>query len=94
MGKIGDIKISGSYRYYATPQPDHQEKLRLNVEAEKVAFKALGWAVRRIFCVKDNYFGNFTQFSTMQEYLEKFDHGPDSVGDPIMQKYRPGRVSH
>ena len=28
----------------------------------------------------------------MQEYLERFDHNPDSVGDPVEEKYRPGRV--
>lgn len=93
VGKIGDFLVSGSYRYYAKPMPDHTEKLKLHLGGEKVAFKALGWVVRRMFCVKDNYFGNFTQFSTMQEYLEKFDHSPDSVGDPVEQKYRPGRVS-
>ena len=29
----------------------------------------------------------------MQEYLERFDHGPKFVGDPVEEKYRPGRVS-
>lgn len=28
----------------------------------------------------------------MLEYLERFDHDPNSVGDPVEQKYRPGRV--
>lgn len=93
VGRIGDVRVSGSYRYYARPSPDHVEKLKLHLEAERVSFLALGWAVRRMFCVKDNYFGTFTQFSTMQEYLEKFDHSADSVGDPIIQKYRPGKVS-
>lgn len=91
VGRVGDIAVSGSYRYYAHPSPEHQEKLKLYLSAERVAFKALGWVVRRMFCVKDNYFGTFTQFSTMQEFLEKFDHSPDSVGDPIVEKYRPGR---
>jgi len=29
----------------------------------------------------------------MTEYLERFDHDPRSVGDPVEEKYRPGRVS-
>jgi len=65
----------------------------LITQGRRVVFKALGWALRRMFCVKDNYFGAFTQFTTMQEYLERFDHDPDSVGDPVEEKYRPGRVS-
>ncbi|WWD22731.1 hypothetical protein CI109_107224 [Kwoniella shandongensis] len=28
----------------------------------------------------------------MQEYLERFDHDPESVGDPVVEKYRPGRT--
>ncbi|WWD06286.1 hypothetical protein V865_004376 [Kwoniella europaea PYCC6329] len=91
IGKIGDLTAKGSYLYYSIPKPDHQETLDLHLEGKHVVFKAFGWVLRRLFCVKDNYFGTFTQFRTMQEYLEKFDHDPDSVGDPIEEKYRPGR---
>ncbi|ORX35037.1 hypothetical protein BD324DRAFT_652754 [Kockovaella imperatae] len=91
IGKIGTLEASGNYRYYAVPKSDHQELLNLHLEASKVVYKMLGWSLRRLFCVKDNYFGGFTQFTTMQEYLERFDHDPDSVGDPVEEKYRPGR---
>ena len=93
IGKIGELSASGNYRYYAVPRPDHQETLTLHLEAKRVVYKMLGWSLRRLFCVKDNYFGSFTQFTTMQEYLERFDHDPESVGDPVEEKYRPGRVS-
>ena len=105
IGKIGDLTATGTYRYYSVPRPDHQEVLTLHLEVRRsapektliyqgrrVVYKALGWALRRMFCVKDNYFGAFTQFTTMQEYLERFDHDPNSVGDPVEEKYRPGRV--
>ncbi|WWC57636.1 uncharacterized protein I303_100168 [Kwoniella dejecticola CBS 10117] len=91
IGKIGEVCAKGSYLYYSVPKPDHQETLDLHLEGKHVVFKALGWVLRRLFCVKDNYFGTFTQFRTMQEFLEKFDHDPESVGDPIEEKYRPGR---
>ncbi|KAL7425079.1 Macrophage colony-stimulating factor 1 receptor [Cryptotrichosporon argae] len=91
VGKIGTVKASGSYRYYSVPKPDHQETLQLHLEASRVVFIALGWAVRRMFAIKDNYFGGFTQYSTMQEYLERFDHDPNSVGDPVEEKFRPNR---
>ncbi|WWC67272.1 uncharacterized protein I206_101180 [Kwoniella pini CBS 10737] len=91
IGKIGKLTAKGSYLYYAIPKPDLQETLDLHLEGKHVVFKALGWVLRRLFCVKDNYFGSFTQFRTMQEYLEKFDHDPNSVGDPVEEKYRPGR---
>ncbi|WVQ79015.1 hypothetical protein IAT38_001107 [Cryptococcus sp. DSM 104549] len=90
-GKIGELVISGSYRYYAIPKPEHQETLTLHIEGKDVVFKALGWVLRRLFCVKDNYFGQFTQFTTMHEFLERYDHDPGSVGDPVEEKYRAGR---
>ncbi|WVR03135.1 hypothetical protein IAU60_000125 [Kwoniella sp. DSM 27419] len=91
IGKIGLVTAKGSYLYYSAPRPDHQETLNLHLEGKNVVFKAMGWVLRRLFCVKDNYFGGFTQFRTMQEYLERFDHDPDSVADPVEEKYRPGR---
>jgi hypothetical protein len=57
-----------------------------------VAFKALGWSIRYFMVLRDNYFGSFTHFSTLNEYLEKRKKGLP-VGDPIAQKYRPGKVS-
>lgn len=94
VGQVGQLTASGSYRYYAVPGPDHQETLTLHLEGKHVKFKMLGWVLRRLFCVKDNYFGSFTQFTTMDEFLERFDHDPASVGDPVEEKYRPGRVRH
>ena len=32
IGKIGDISVEGSYRFYAEPKPDHQETLTLHLE--------------------------------------------------------------
>jgi hypothetical protein len=40
--------------------------------------------------LRDNYFGSFTHFSTLNEYLEKRRrHLP--VGDPVDMQYRPGQ---
>jgi len=65
----------------------------VDCQGRRLAFKALGWALRRLFCIKDNYFGGFTQFQTMEEYQARHDYDPESVGDPVEEKYRPGRVS-
>ena len=32
VGKLGQLNISGSYRYYSSPSPDHQETLTLHLE--------------------------------------------------------------
>lgn len=41
--------------------------------------------------LRDNYFGSFTHFSTLFEYLDKRRRGLPA-GDPIIQKYREGTV--
>lgn len=41
---------------------------------------------------QQNYFGTFTHFSTLGEYLQKRAEG--QIGDPIDLTYRPGMVRH
>jgi hypothetical protein len=55
-------------------------------------YKALGWSIRYFMALKDNYFGSFTHFSTLGEFLAKKDEGLP-FGDPIVLKYRPGKVT-
>lgn len=45
-----------------------------------------------MFCVKDNYFGSFTQFRTMSEFKERWDYWRATKGDPVELKFRPGKV--
>lgn len=39
--------------------------------------------------LRDNYFGAFTHFSTLNEFLAKKRRG-QSIGDPVELQYRPG----
>lgn len=41
--------------------------------------------------LRDNYFGSFTQFYTLYEYIQKKDRGLP-ISDPTELKYRPGKV--
>lgn len=56
-----------------------------------MAFKALGWAIRYFMVMRDNYLGSYTNFSTLNEYLEKRKKGLPP-GDPLELRYREGRV--
>ena len=42
--------------------------------------------------LKDNYFGSFTHFSTLGEFLAKKEEGVP-FGDPTALKYGPGKVT-
>jgi hypothetical protein len=60
-------------------------------KTSEVACKALGWSLRYFMVLRDNYFGSFTHFSTLVEYLDKRSKFPLS-GDPLEMKHRPNKV--
>ncbi len=53
----------------------------------------LGWAIRRMILIKENYFGTFTHFRTFGELVEDWDKVPKVFGDRVEEKYTPGKVS-
>ncbi|KAK0486085.1 hypothetical protein IW261DRAFT_776549 [Armillaria novae-zelandiae] len=84
-----DLQLDGSYRYFADVREDNIEQLKLVFSIRNVAYKVVGWSIRYFMIIKDNYFGSFTHFSTLYEYLERKSQGLPP-GDPVMDKYRKG----
>lgn len=62
------------------------------VQFREVVYKAFGWSIRTLMVLRDNYFGSFTHFSTLNEFLAKQRHGK-SIGDPVELRYRPGSAN-
>jgi hypothetical protein len=73
--------------------PSHGPNLIFPVQVRDIAYKSLGWSIRYFMILQNNYFGSFTTFSTLFEYLDKRKKGLP-VGDPVMQQYRKGQVSY
>ncbi|KAL0956539.1 hypothetical protein HGRIS_002680 [Hohenbuehelia grisea] len=90
IGHAAFFRVDASYRYFAEVRENNIERLKLDFQAKQVAFKALGWSIRYFMVMRDNYFGSFTHFSTLFEYLDK-RKGGIPPGDPILAKYRPGK---
>ncbi|KAI0633565.1 hypothetical protein C8Q77DRAFT_1157760 [Trametes polyzona] len=90
VGRIGMLNLKGSYRYFAEVQPEYVDQLKLAFSARNVVYKAFGWTIRYFMILRDNYFGTFTHFSTLTEYLNKRKEG-QPVGDPIHLQYREGQ---
>ncbi|KAK0226200.1 hypothetical protein IW262DRAFT_1457427 [Armillaria fumosa] len=84
-----DLQLDGSYRYFADVREDNIEQLKLVFSIRNVVYKVVGWSIRYFMIIKDNYFGSFTHFSTLYEYLEGKTQGLPP-GDPVMDKYRKG----
>ena len=99
------LRIQASYYNWTEAHPHKVDQLKLHVSVSRarvcphftelfqtvdVSFKALGWVIRYFMVLRENYFGTFTHFTTLAEYLEK--HANGEVGDPVERKYRAGKV--
>ncbi|KAJ6593973.1 hypothetical protein B0H19DRAFT_1365929 [Mycena capillaripes] len=88
LAKARVLRADGFYRYFSDVRDDNVEQLKLTLTARDVAYKGLGWSIRYFMILQNNYFGSFTTFSTLFEYLEKRKKGLQ--GDPVLQQYRKG----
>ncbi|KAJ7251502.1 hypothetical protein B0H12DRAFT_1296299 [Mycena haematopus] len=88
IAKARVLKLDGFFRYCSEVRDDNIEQLKLTITGRDVAYKGLGWSIRYFMILQTNYFGSFTTFSTLFEYLEKRKKGVQ--GDPVLQQYRKG----
>ncbi|CAO3695982.1 unnamed protein product [Umbelopsis ramanniana] len=64
--------LEGSYNYYSTVDvTQHLESLNLQVKLKGVSCKLLGSIARYFLILKDNYFGNWVHFVTVEEYRQR-----------------------
>ncbi|CAE6514246.1 unnamed protein product [Rhizoctonia solani] len=91
IGHIKSLSVSGSYTSYADVRADAVDRLKLDIEATNVLFKAFGWAIRYLMVVKENYFGMFTSFTMRNEFFTKLHS--QNLGDPVREKYREGQTN-
>ncbi|KAJ7096249.1 hypothetical protein C8R44DRAFT_371827 [Mycena epipterygia] len=90
LAKVRILRADGFYRYFSEVRDDHVEQLKLTLTVRDIAYKGLGWSIRYFMILQNNYFGSFTTFSTLFEYLEKRKKGVP-VGDPVLQQFRQGK---
>ncbi|KAI1795480.1 hypothetical protein LXA43DRAFT_1178514 [Ganoderma leucocontextum] len=90
VGRVGMLNMSGSYRYFAHVKLENVDQLKLEFVGRDIVYKAFGWTIRHFMIMRDNYFGSFTHFSTLTEYLNKRKTG-QPLGDPIQLQYREGQ---
>ncbi|KZS98640.1 hypothetical protein SISNIDRAFT_422603, partial [Sistotremastrum niveocremeum HHB9708] len=91
VGHIKTFRMDGSFLYFHEVQDDYIDHLKLNMETGGLTLTAFGWAIRRFMIIRDNYFGSFTNFSTLGEYIRKRAKG--QTGDDTILKYREGQAN-
>lgn len=91
LGHIEGLVIDGSYNYNATTSTANTDTLILNVRGQSPYIYLYGFLVRYVILLKDNYFGEFVHFRTLDEYqnqlqLKKKNPDAEVVTQPPPKK--------
>ncbi|KAM0342370.1 hypothetical protein ACHAPQ_000098 [Fusarium lateritium] len=91
LGHIEGLVIDGSYNYNATTSTANTDTLILNVRGQSPYIYLYGFLLRYVILLKDNYFGEFVHFRTLDEYqnqlqLKKKNPDADVVTQPPPKK--------
>ncbi|GBB97022.1 hypothetical protein RclHR1_00290020 [Rhizophagus clarus] len=81
---VSTFTIEGNYQYYSFVDPSHVESLSLIMKGKKVNFKLFGFVIRYFLILQMNYFGNYINFMTLDEYLTR--HDPKNADNNISQE--------
>ncbi|OBA21051.1 hypothetical protein METBIDRAFT_11635 [Metschnikowia bicuspidata var. bicuspidata NRRL YB-4993] len=69
MGCTGPLELAGAYTYYANVELDHNNFATINVTADDITLLFHGYWIRCLFTFRENYFGDFVNFRTFEEYI-------------------------
>ena len=82
VGNLHKLELTGSYTYPADTSRNNIETLDMAVSASYVSVIFYGFLLRYFFNVRNNYFGDHTQFVTLEEYQReaKLPQADEAVG--------------
>ncbi|KAK7432669.1 Macrophage colony-stimulating factor 1 receptor [Neonectria magnoliae] len=81
LGHIEGLVVDGGYHYNATTSSANTDTLTLNVRGQSPYVYLYGFLVRYAILLKDNYFGDFVHFKTLDEHqgqLQLKEKNPDA----------------
>ncbi|CAG8440113.1 7211_t:CDS:10 [Ambispora gerdemannii] len=65
---LDNFSIEGIYQYYSFVDPNHIESLSMKMFLKKAKLKLFGFVIRYVLNLQENYFGNYINFTTLEEY--------------------------
>ncbi|KAM6533371.1 Macrophage colony-stimulating factor 1 receptor [Fusarium falciforme] len=91
FGHIEGLVVDGSYNYNATTSTTNTDTLILNVRGQSPYVYLYGFLIRYIILLKDNYFGDYVHFRTLDEYqnqlqLKEKNPGAEAANQPPTKK--------
>ncbi|KXJ92423.1 fermentation associated protein [Microdochium bolleyi] len=70
IGQLEKLRVNGKYHYLATTSPANTDTLVLNISGQSPTARIFGFHIRYFLQLKDNYFGDYVHFRTLDEYQE------------------------
>ncbi|CAH0040867.1 unnamed protein product [Clonostachys solani] len=71
LGRVHGLELGGKYHYYTTTSPSNTDTLTLNIYGREPHAYIYGFVIRYILLLKDNYFGDYVHFHTLDEYQDQ-----------------------
>jgi hypothetical protein len=68
VAALGGLNLKGSYAYMAETSAMNTDRLFLDVHGDRFHLELYGWLVHHFMTIKDNYFGDFMHFKTLEEF--------------------------
>ncbi|KAI0204962.1 hypothetical protein F4808DRAFT_316433 [Astrocystis sublimbata] len=68
IGSLEKLLIEANYHYHTTTSPAKTDTLVLDVSAQSPVVYLYGFLIRYFLLLKDNYFGDYVHFKTLDEY--------------------------
>lgn len=76
VATLKKLTLKGSHTYFVEQAPGLTDILQMDICGTDLELKAFGFLVRHFVNVKENYFGEFLHFKTLEEYQ---DQGGDAA---------------
>ena len=89
FGYVEKVNVDITHTVFSQVTSDNVDVLTIDLDLDGIKFQILGWVIKYLIEIKENYFGTFVHFVTPGEYRAR--HAEGKQGDPVEQKYRPGQ---
>jgi len=80
VGRSQDFRIDGSYTYHSEVGLDLVDTIIIACKGKHMVLECYGFVVKYILSIKENYFGDFTRFKTLEEYTQLFNQENKGAG--------------
>jgi len=87
VARLPALTLKGSHTFLAEQSTQLSDTLQMEICGSGLALYAYGFLVRHFINVKENYFGEFLHFETLEEF-QAGDLNPSASVDEEVEKYR------